>query len=79
MPLYLYHCSGCDNKWESAHTIADRYDELCPKCNKKAHIHICGKSMPIVYNYFSENLDTYITGPGHRKKVMKKMGLEECG
>lgn len=30
-------------------------------------------------DYFSENLNTYITGPAQKRKVMSKLGLEEKG
>jgi len=77
MPAYDYACLTCKREWEAIHTIPDMYNEMC--CDEKAKVLISLKSNPVTYNYFSENLDAWVTGPAQRKRLMKEKHLEEVG
>jgi len=76
MPIYTY--SHCDNIWEATHKIADRHREKCPECGKKSILIITAtKTKPVVYDYYDNGLDERVTGPQHRRRLMKQKDLEE--
>lgn len=77
-PLYGYYCTFCSRVWDEFRKIAERHEERC-ECGAYANIAIGLKSKPVVYDYYSENLGAYITGPGQRKRLMKKKHMEEAG
>lgn len=79
MPLYEYLCKECNEEWEAVHTIDTRKEEYCIYCGNKAELLISKTSRPVVHEYFSENLDAYVTGSKHRKQLMKEKGLEAIG
>ena len=45
MPLYEYHCDGCDEEFESIQSIAKRDDAECPDCGKPARRLLSGFSV----------------------------------
>lgn len=77
MPLYEYECVSCEEEWEAVHTVDTRKEEYCRLCGKKAHMLISKTGRPVIYEYYSENLDAYVTGPKHRRQLMKQKGVEE--
>lgn len=77
MPVYPYRCEICGRQWEALHHVDDRHKEMC--CMIMATRLIATSAKPIVLDYFSENLDTYITGPAHKRRVLQQKGLEEVG
>ena len=79
MPLYEYRCDDCDKEWEGMNRIASRENEKCPTCAKNATIVMSPGMRPVIVEYYSENLQAQVTGPAHRKELMKAKGLEERG
>lgn len=77
MPVYEYACDGCGTEWEAYRQVEDRDNETCESCNRKATRLMSTPGRPVVYGYFSENLDSYITGPKQKQEVMKKKGVTE--
>lgn len=80
MPLYDFHCKKCDKKWESFRKINDKMNESCPQCKGKATSLMTGfKSNPTFYQGYDLGLDVVITGPAHRRRIMKERNLFEKG
>ena len=81
MPIYEYYCDCYDGEevWESFHKVDDRNNEKCPDCGQKASIAMSVGQRPVIMEYYSENLQANVTGPAHRKQLMKQKGLEERG
>ena len=46
MPIYEYKCKN-GHTFEEYHSIADRYNAVCPKCKRPAHIKISISSFKI--------------------------------
>jgi putative FmdB family regulatory protein len=49
MPLYEYHCEGCNNDFEEMVPFHKCLDMNCPKCKKKARKKISLPQTGIVY------------------------------
>ena len=79
MPTYTYYCTECKKEWEAVHTINERNKEVC--CNKDPDIIITkfSKSQMQYNNYYDVGLGEWITGPKHRKRIMKEKNLVEVG
>ena len=79
--MYEYYCACVheDAIWEAFHSIADRNNEKCPDCDQRASIAMSVGQRPVIMEYYSENLQANVTGPAHRKQLMKQKGLEERG
>ena len=77
MPIYEYECLDCKEEWETYHTVDTRLEETCAYCSKKASMLMSVQARPIIEEYYSENLGAVVTGPKHRKELMKQKGLEE--
>ena len=77
MPLYEYRCPDCKDEWEAYHKVDVRMEEYCTTCTTKAEILMSTPSTPVVYEYYSEQLDSVVTGPKHKKQLAKSKGLEE--
>lgn len=77
-PVYDYRCDDCDLEWEEFHEVKERDNEWC-QCGKRAKKLMKLKSKPVVYEYYSENLDAVITGPKQRKRIMKERDVTEVG
>lgn len=76
MPLYDYKCAKCEKEWEDFNYLHDRTNAYC--CDTRAELVIKPtRTKPIIHEYFSENLNTLITGPAQKKRVMKKLNMEE--
>ncbi len=73
MPIYKYKCVKCKREWESFSTVAERYNIKCCKITPKILIDI--KTKPVVYNYYDEELESFVTGPKDKKRKEKAMGL----
>ncbi len=79
MPIYEYNCEACVEGWESFHSVDTRMEENCAYCGKKATLLMSVGARPIIEDYYSENLGSTVTGPRHRKELMKAKGMEEVG
>lgn len=77
MPLYEYGCLDCGEEWEAFHTVDTRKEEYCVYCGEKAKLFVSKTARPVIHEYYSENLDAIVTGPGQRKELMRAKGLEE--
>ena len=77
MPLYGYECSTCITEWESVRTVDTRKEEYCTTCDVQAQIMISTPSRPVIYEYYSEQLEGMVTGPKQKKQLAKSKGLEE--
>jgi len=64
-------------EWDSAHKIKNRHKEKCPDCGEKAKLLITTTARPVVYDYYDNGLGERVTGPAHRRELMKKKGLYE--
>ena len=79
MPLYDYYCKSCKAEWEAFNSMANREEESC-RCGTPATVQISAtRTKPVIMDYFSENLNSHITGPEQRRRVMKESGVEEAG
>ena len=78
MPMYEYFCEDCMREWEAYHIVEERNNERC-RCGKPAGrtFHLSAK--PVIYDYYSEGLGEFITGPRHKSEVMKRKNLSEVG
>ena len=79
MPLYDFRCEKCDVEVEGYASVASRNEVACPMCGDTMTVLITTRARSVVYDYFSENLDAYVTGPAQRRRLMKERGLEEAG
>jgi putative FmdB family regulatory protein len=77
MPTYQYKCPKCKNIWEEYKTIDKRNDVVC-FCGEKPRIIISQTQRPVIYEYYSEGLGEYITGPKQKRLIMKSKNLEEA-
>ena len=78
MPIYDYQCKRCELEWEEYHEIDDRDNEWC-SCGKRAKRLMKFNSKPVIYEYYSENLDAVITGPKQKQRIMKERDVVEAG
>lgn len=76
-PIYQYQCVTCGEKFEEFRHIEDRGN--AEHCGEKAKLLISSTGRPVVYEYFSENLGSYVTGPAQRARLMKEKGVEAAG
>jgi putative FmdB family regulatory protein len=80
MPIYPYRCDKCGQKWDSFHSVDTRGDENCRICKVPAIREIAAlQARPQIIEEYSTQLGEYITGPAHKRKVMREKGLEEVG
>lgn len=77
MPIYEYQCEDCVEQWETFHSVDTRKEEKCAYCDEKATLLMSVGARPIIEEYYSENLGAVVTGPKHRKELMRQKGLEE--
>lgn len=75
MPNYSYTCTVCNREWESVHTVDARNTERC--CSKKANLLITTVSKSVVNEGYNIGLGCNITGPAHKRRIMKEKGLSE--
>lgn len=77
-PVYEYKCS-CGNHYEAFHSVDYRDDEVCPDCGFKPERVFSIPAKPVVYEYYSENLDARITGPKQKQRILKEKNMSEVG
>ena len=76
-PVYIYHCGKCERSWEALHWVSERDEEWC--CDTRAGRRIPkSQGRPVVHEYFSESLNSMITSPKQKRKVMRDKGVEEA-
>ena len=84
MPAYDYYCPNCEKTFEHISQVAERTSATCPTCGATVP-DLERVFTPPVGNenafkpYFDHGLNTFITSWQHRKREMKKRGLEEIG
>lgn len=79
MPIYEYECNHCDEKWEAFHRVDARTSEKCAYCGKSATLLISLQQRPVIDEYYDEHLNAHVTGPAHKKRIMREKNLEEVG
>lgn len=77
-PLYEYKCT-CGKFWEARHTIDERDEEACAACGEKPKRVLSLTAKPVVYEYYSDNLGTMVTGPKQKAQLLKERNLTEVG
>lgn len=77
MPIYSYKCSACGREFEAFNVIRLRELSECP-CGEKANKVLSPIARPVVYEYWSENLNAYVTGPRQKQRLMKERGVTEA-
>lgn len=77
MPLYEYKC--CGQTWDAFHEVPYRDCEVCDTCGKTAKRIFAPPSKPVVMEYYSEALDSKITGPKQKSRLMKERNVSEVG
>lgn len=65
--------------WEAWKKVDSRDDEFCEECGKRAVRIISRQARPVVYEYYSESLDAYITGPQQKSRILKEKDISEVG
>lgn len=75
MPMYDLECKECGKEFESLSSVADK-DMIQCECGGYGTTLITQHGF-IFYEGFDETLQTYITGPAHRRDIMKAKGIEE--
>lgn len=78
MPLYEYKCP-CGKLWEARHTVDDRDGETCESCGNKPVRVFSAPARPVVYEYYSENLNAVVTGPKQKARLLREKNLTEVG
>lgn len=81
MPIYEYECPICGLITEQFNTIEDRHRNAPECCGITSKLIISKPANPYVsgYPYYDPILETEVTDPMHRKRLMKKYNLEERG
>lgn len=77
MPIYQYKCRNCNNSWEDVRTVEKRHESICV-CGQLADIVISPTAKPVILDYFDMGLGAMITGPKHKRSIMKQKGIEEA-
>lgn len=77
MPIYRYHCSSCGKECEIFNSVENREYAFC-ECGSPMRKVFSLISKPIVYDYYSENLGARITGPQHKRRLMKEKNVSEA-
>ena len=78
MPSYDLKCPMCDLEWEGFALIRDKDKIRCPDCLMFYGITLITiKSNPQFYEGYDEQLDAYITGPAHKRRIMEEKGISE--
>jgi putative FmdB family regulatory protein len=78
MPMYEYKCS-CGNHYDAVHSVETRDFEVCPDCGFKPKRVFAAPAKPTILEYFSENLNAWITGPKQKSRLLKEKNLSEVG
>lgn len=84
MPIYSYSCMACENEQEEYNQIKDRFDgPICKKCGYRMIFTLSfSKRRGPSYPYIDAHMDhkpVEITSLSHRRKELKKRGLQETG
>ncbi len=75
-PIYEYRCA-CGKHYEAYHSVDLRDYEVCSNCGTKPERVLSFDAKPIVYEYFSENLNAQITGPKQKAQLLKEKNMSE--
>ena len=75
MPNYVYCCPKCGKEIEEFHSVDDRHNQKCPKCENDMQIVICAVVSHIFEPFFHPNLDkkpVWIKSKKHLKEESDK-------
>lgn len=77
MPNYDVYCPECKVEFEEFNVPVDSKDEIpCYMCNGETVTLITQRGFQFL-NGYDEHLNAFITGPEHKRQIMKEKGLEE--
>ena len=74
--MYDLMCLYCKHEFEMFSKVKDKDAIKCELCQKQTKTLITQHGFQFIEG-FDEHLNTYITGPAHKAKVMKDKGLSE--
>ena len=77
MPIYEYKCPNCGNIFIDQRRMDEREDARCI-CGEQAVRVWTAPARPVVYEYYSENLGTVITGPRQKARIMQARNVREA-
>ena len=77
MPVYNYVCDSCGRELELFNTVDNREYAMCG-CGSHARKVLSSIAKPIIHEYWSENLNAYVTGPRQKSRLMKERGVTEA-
>ena len=78
MPLYDFKCKSCMIEWEEFSKMDGKDDVRCERCGGEGVSLITIRSKPNVFmEEYDEGLDAVVTGPAHRRQIMKERHYEE--
>jgi len=75
MPLYDYVCGRCNSKKEKFFKADKKKDKIGCGCGGKMKSVITTRTKPLVFDEWDEVLGARVTGPKHRKELMRKHPL----
>ena len=74
--MYDLLCLYCKHEFETFAKVIDKDNIKCEECGEKTKTLITQHGFQFIEG-FDEHLNTYITGPGHKARVMKDKNLSE--
>ena len=79
MPLYDYECESCGQQKERFFWLAERKRSLKCDCGGRMKTIITTRAKPEVVDEWDEVLNARVTGPKHRRQLMRRhpLALEE--
>lgn len=72
MPLYDYECGKCRGKTEHFFKVKQKKDTIKCGCGSQMKSIISTKRKPMIVDEWDEVLGARVTGPAHRKELMRK-------
>ena len=76
MPTYDFECLECGFNFEEFTPLVDKEAMKCLNCEGPTKTLITQHGF-VFYEGYDDTLQTYLTGPGQRKRIMKERGIEE--
>ena len=78
MPLYDFKCKSCMIEWEEFSKMSEKDNVRCERCNGEGVSLITIRTKPNVFmEEYVEGFDAVVTGPAHRRQIMKERHYEE--
>lgn len=76
MPTYDFECLECGFNFEDFVPLVDKESMKCLNCEGDTKTLITQHGF-VFYEQYDETLQTYLTGPAQRRRIMKERGIEE--